>query len=106
MLRMSPPRILPLYLLGLALVARPAAAEIPAEMVARLKPLVVNIEKTVPIGINGEAKSYNSAATGFVVDARRGIIATNAHVTGTSPCRVKIVFDNGRTTQARLLHYD
>ena len=96
---------LALFTASLCVVASPLFAEISEGLVARYKPVVLNVEKSSSVGLNGESPGQ-SKATGFIVDAKRGIIATNRHVTGTSPCRVKVVFENGQSAEARLLHYD
>jgi S1-C subfamily serine protease len=83
----------------------PLVAEIGEGLVVRYKPVVVNVEKSSSVALNGESPGQGKA-TGFIVDAKRGIIATNRHVTGTSPCRVKVVFENGQSAEARLLYYD
>ncbi|MFH1723125.1 MAG: trypsin-like peptidase domain-containing protein [Elusimicrobiota bacterium] len=83
----------------------PAFGEIPGSLVQELKPTVVNIEISVQHGLNTEGTGVNKG-TGFIVDAERGIIATNRHVVGTSPGRIKIVFEDGRTAEARHWHYD
>ena len=93
-----------LTLLALFL-ALPVRAEIPASLVAELKPGVVNIEVTVQHGLNAESSGRRSG-TGFIVDAARGIIATNRHVLGTSPARYKIVFEDGATAEAKAWFYD
>ena len=69
------------------------------------KPMVVNIETASEIVFGLESKGI-SFATGFIIDSERGIIATNQHVTGSSPSYVKINFHDGSFTQARLLYYD
>ncbi len=88
-----------------ALLAAPAAAEIPAKVIEKAKSSVVSIERTTLLGINGE-KAGRANATGFVVDLAAGLIATNRHVTGTSPSRYRVVFRDGSTAQARLRYYD
>ena len=75
------------------------------EQVAAYKPMVVNIETSSEVVFETEAKGTNFA-TGFVIDAARGIIATNRHVTGSSPSYVKINFHDGSFTEARILYYD
>ena len=55
------------------------------EQVAAYKPMVVNVETSSEVVFETEVKGTNFA-TGFVVDAKHGIIATNRHVTGSSPC--------------------
>lgn len=87
------------------LLCAPVAAEVPVELVGQLKPGVVNIEISVQHGLNAET-SGKRTGTGFIVDAERGIIATNRHVVGTSPGQIKIVFEDGSTAQARQWFYD
>lgn len=82
-----------------------AAPSIDNALVLRLKPTVVNVERSCSIGLGGDHAGL-FRATGFVVDARRGLIATNRHVTGQSPAVYKIVFHNGQSTEARLRYYD
>ncbi|MDA1191998.1 MAG: S1C family serine protease [Candidatus Poribacteria bacterium] len=73
--------------------------------IERYKPSVVNIERSAEVVFETERQG-TSFATGFIVDAERGIIATNRHVTGTSPTVVKINFYDGSFTEARVLYYD
>lgn len=75
------------------------------EQIASFKPMVVNIETASEVVFETETKG-TSFATGFVVDAERGIIATNRHVTGSSPSYVKINFHDGSFTEANILYYD
>jgi S1-C subfamily serine protease len=75
------------------------------EKIAALKPTVVNIERSSEIVFETE-KQGKSYGTGFIIDADRGIIATNAHVTGISPSNVRINFYNGSFTQAKKLYFD
>ena len=49
------------------------------EQVAAYKPMVVNVETSSEVVFETEVKGTNFA-TGFVVDAEHGIIATNRHV--------------------------
>lgn len=76
-----------------------------AETIERLKPTVVNLEVTIQANI-GLDKPGTWLGTGFIVDATRGIIATNRHLTSTSPAHIKITFINGSSTEGRLLYYD
>ncbi|HBL16305.1 MAG: hypothetical protein A2X36_06475 [Elusimicrobia bacterium GWA2_69_24] len=85
--------------------AASARAEIPTALIQKLKPTVVNLEVSIQHGLNAEEPGVQRG-TGFIVDAERGIIATNAHVVGTSPTRIKVVFEDGRTAEARRWHYD
>lgn len=75
------------------------------EQIASFKPMVVNVETASEVVFETETKG-TSFATGFVVDAERGIIATNRHVTGTSPANIKINFHDGSFTEAHILYYD
>ncbi len=75
------------------------------DQIAAFKPMVVNIETASEVVFETESKG-TSFATGFVVDAERGIIATNRHVTGSSPAYVKINFHDGSFTEANILYYD
>ena len=87
------------------LIANADAAHNWTEQIAAFKPMVVNVETSSEVVFEMERKG-TSFATGFVVDAEHGIIATNQHVTGTSPSYVKINFHDGSFTEARILYYD
>ena len=87
------------------LLANADAAHNWTEQIAAFKPMVVNVETSSEVVFEMERKG-TSFATGFVVDAAHGIIATNQHVTGTSPSYVKINFHDGSFTEARILYYD
>lgn len=89
----------------IALLAAPAAAEIPARTIEQAKACVVSIERRTALAINGE-KAGRARATGFIADLADGIVATNRHVTGTSPAKYKVIFRDGSTAPARLLYYD
>lgn len=75
------------------------------EQIAAFKPMVVNVETSSEIVFEIESPGTNFA-TGFIVDAQRGIIVTNRHVTGSSPSYVKLNFYNGGFTEAKVLYYD
>ena len=75
------------------------------DQIASFKPMVVNVRTDSEVVFETESKG-TSFATGFVVDAERGIIATNRHVTGSSPAYVRINFFNGSFTEANILYYD
>jgi S1-C subfamily serine protease len=49
----------------------------------------VQVKTTLPVPFDGDRKG-SSLGAGFVVDAERGWIMTNAHVIGRSPSRVEI----------------
>lgn len=87
------------------IMANAVAAHNWTEQIAAFKPMVVNVETSSEVVFETETKG-TSFATGFVVDAARGIIATNRHVTGSSPAYVKINFHDGSFTEAQILYYD
>lgn len=88
-----------------ALLTAPAAAEIPAKTIEQAKTCVVSVERQTALAINGE-KAGRAKASGFIADLADGIIATNRHVTGTSPAKYRVIFRDGSTAPARLLYYD
>ncbi len=95
-----------IYLLTFTLITTSVDAQHDwTEQIAAFKPMVVNIETASEVVFETETKG-TSFATGFVVDAERGIIATNQHVTGTSPANIKINFHDGSFTEAHILYYD
>ncbi|KAF2435560.1 nuclear serine protease HtrA2/Nma111 [Tothia fuscella] len=49
---------------------------------------------------------YCSDATGFVVDAKRGLILTNRHVTGPGPFRGRCIFSNQEEVDVSVAYYD
>ncbi len=73
--------------------------------ISGFKPMVVNIEASFQIVLETDSKGAFSA-TGFIVDAELGIVATNKHVTGASPSNVKVHFYDGNFTEAKVLYYD
>ncbi len=76
-----------------------------AQQIESFKPMVVNVETSTEVPLETEAKG-TGFATGFIVDAERGILATNRHVTGSGPSYVKINFFDGSFTEAKELYYD
>lgn len=71
----------------------------------RVKPSVVNIHVTTLMPVYGDTPG-SAVATGFIVDAKRGIVATNRHVTGRSLSYFQVVFFDGQILDAELLYYD
>lgn len=53
-----------------------------------------------------DAEQGGSNATGFVVDAERGIILTNRHVIGSGPIRISATFQNQERVDAVPLYRD
>ncbi|MBI2296750.1 MAG: trypsin-like peptidase domain-containing protein [Betaproteobacteria bacterium] len=65
----------------------------------------VQIKTTVPVPFDGDRKG-SSLGAGFLVDAGRGWIMTNAHVVGRSPSRVEIAFHNEEFSEATKVYVD
>jgi S1-C subfamily serine protease len=65
----------------------------------------VQIRATVPVPFDGDRKGSGLGA-GFVVDAGRGWIMTNAHVVGRSPSRVEVAFFGQEFTEAPKVYVD
>lgn len=80
-------------------------AQTDEQLVQRLKKTVVTVHTSISHGLNAEGPG-RFGGTGFIVDAQLGIIATNRHVAHTSPSQAKVVFDNGESAEAHVLHYD
>jgi len=76
-----------------------------APTIERLKPTVVNLEITTQVNLGLDRPGKNHG-TGFIVDAARGIIATNRHITSTSPAHIRITFLDGSSTEGKMLYYD
>jgi len=95
-----------LAVLVLSLVTLQAAAETTSEAAFRAaKAWTVRVQVEMPTPfIEDQKGSYEGA--GFVVDAKRGWILTNAHVAGHSPTILRIAFDDGRLIQAERVYVD
>src|SRR5262245_11817722 len=65
----------------------------------------VQIRATLPVPFDGDRKGSGLGA-GFVVDAARGWIMTNAHVVGRSPSRVEVAFHGQEFTDASKVYVD
>lgn len=76
-----------------------------AHTIEQLKPTVVNLEVTAQINL-GLDRPGTRHGTGFIVDAQRGIIATNRHIASTSPAHIRITFLDGSSTEGNVLYYD
>ncbi len=87
------------------LISGAAAAEISPKVIEQAKDCVVSVERRTTVAFSGESAG-RARATGFVVDLAAGIIATNRHVTGTSPASFAITARDGRSAEARPLYYD
>ncbi len=65
----------------------------------------VKIKARVQVPFIGDRKGTQIGA-GFVVDARRGWVMTNAHVVARSPSEVKVLFRGGEYLPAHKLYVD
>src|SRR5215813_14735412 len=65
----------------------------------------VQIRATLPVPFSGDRKGSGLGA-GFVVDAERGWIMTNAHVVGRSPSRIEVAFYGQDFAEASKVYVD
>lgn len=75
------------------------------DTVKRVSNGVVSIHIDVPVSFDGK---WNSSAfgTGFVVDAKRGIILTNRHIVTPGPVTAKAIFINNEEVDLTPLYID
>jgi len=91
---------------ALAIVCAQAHAESDAEAAfraAKAWTVRVQVERTVSF-VEDEPGAFQGA--GFVVDAARGWILTNAHVAGRSPTNLKVAFEDGKLIPAKRVYVD
>ncbi len=100
-------RLLLLQCLGLGLAAGAMAAESPAwdRTLERIAPSVVTIEIDQTRAFDTEW-NQSSQATGFVVDAVRGLILTNRHVVTPGPVVATAVFQNREEVELHAVYRD
>ena len=100
-------RLLLLPCLGLGLMAGAVAAESPAwdRTLERIAPSVVTIEIDQTRAFDTEW-NQSSQATGFVVDAARGLILTNRHVVTPGPVVATAVFQNREEVELHAVYRD
>lgn len=65
----------------------------------------VQVRSTLPLPFDGDRKGSGLGA-GFLVEAGRGWIMTNAHVVGRSPSRIEIAFHDQEFTEAHKVYVD
>jgi len=68
-------------------------------------PAVVALKMSTPCAFDTFAPG-NSRATGFVVDAERGLILTNRHVAGGGPIEGEAIFQNNEAVAVRTVWVD
>ncbi|MFT7519179.1 MAG: S1-C subfamily serine protease [Kiritimatiellia bacterium] len=71
----------------------------------RVTNAVVSIRMERPRSYDGKGRS-NSQATGFVIDAERGLLLTNRHVVTAGPTTAQAVFRNHEVVPLRPLYRD
>ena len=76
-----------------------------SKTLAEAVPSVVMIRSYSPVSFEGKGSGVSSA-TGFVVDAERGIILTNRHVVRTGPIVADAVFQNNEEIDLVPLYRD
>ena len=76
-----------------------------ADIVARAAQSVVSLQLAQLRNFD-DSEQGGSNATGFVVDAERGIVLTNRHVVGSGPIRLSATFQNQERVDAVPLYRD
>jgi len=76
-----------------------------AKTVSRVADSVVSLQLSQLRSFDGTPQG-NSSATGFVVDAERGIVLTNRHVVSSGPIRISATFQNQERVDAVPLYRD
>lgn len=105
---MKPSRTLPFLLAALCIAGRAVAAgneQAWAETLKRVSPSVVSIRVDAPRAFDTEW-NLSGQATGFVVDAARGIILTNRHVVTPGPVVAEAVFQDHEVVTLKPLYHD
>ncbi len=82
-----------------------AAADVSEDVFKGALRYTVQVRATLPVPFDGDRKGSGLGA-GFLVDAARGWIMTNAHVVGRSPSRVEVAFHGGEFTEASKVYVD
>lgn len=94
-----------LWLLALAGAAPCAPADTSESIFKNALRYTAQIKTTVPIPFDGDRKGSGLGA-GFLVDAGRGWVMTNAHVVSRSPSRVEVAFHGGEFEEAAKVYVD
>ena len=91
--------------LATGLVAAPSVADRGEDIFRNALKYTVQIRSTVALPFSSDRKGSGLGA-GFVVDAKRGWIMTNAHVVSRSPARIEIAFHGGEFAPGRRVYVD
>ncbi len=82
-----------------------AAADTSEDVFKNALGYTVQIRSTLPVPFDGDRKGSGLGA-GFLVDAGRGWIMTNAHVVGRSPSRIETAFHGQEFSEAHKIYVD
>ena len=88
-----------------AIAPRAMAADMSEDVFKGALRYTVQVKATLPVPFDGDRKGSGLGA-GFLVDAGRGWIMTNAHVVGRSPSRVEIAFHGQDFSEATKVYVD
>lgn len=91
--------------LALLALAAPAFADNSEDIFKGALGYTVQIKTAVPVPFEHDKKG-SSRGAGFLVDAGRGWIMTNAHVVARSPSRVEVAFKGDEFAEAEKLYVD
>lgn len=76
-----------------------------AAMIERVSPAVVSIDITATRSFDN-GRAGHSYATGFIVDAERGIVLTNRHVVEPGPVKSEMVLQDNEVVPLRAIYRD
>jgi serine protease Do len=88
-----------------ALVPVAIAADVSEDIFKSALRYTVQVKTTLPVPFDGDRKG-SALGAGFVVDAGRGWIMTNAHVVGRSPSRVEVALHGDEYAEATKVYVD
>ena len=76
-----------------------------SETINQVAPSIVSIQFDIPLAFDSEQRN-SSQATGFIVDADRGIILSNRHVVNPGPIDAKAIFINREEVILKAIYID
>lgn len=99
------PGFMPCTVAALVLAVTAARADTSEEIFRNALKYTVQIKTTVSVPFDGDRKGSGFGA-GFLVDAARGWVMTNAHVVSRSPSRVELAFHGQDFSEAGKIYVD